>query len=168
MLFKLFSFHSFPYNLKIILTTSRFNCWCSCSVLPDHWSAVYRVPHRLIINSWFVRVFLDQTISIEMTLLVQWQKFHPCVPNYYKPNYSVDLHRLITLPTEPLWGSCIYLTDNRHTNGCTCNDFLVSRILFRYMRHCTNIWWRSRLSSMSHIEPLLRWQSTKLRVIPLP
>ena len=27
----------FHTNLKILLTISRFNCWCSCSVLPDHW-----------------------------------------------------------------------------------------------------------------------------------
>ena len=27
----------FYTNLKILLTISRFNCWCSCSVLPDHW-----------------------------------------------------------------------------------------------------------------------------------
>ena len=32
----LISIHSHT-NFKILLTISRFNCWCSCSVLPEHW-----------------------------------------------------------------------------------------------------------------------------------
>ena len=31
----------FYTNLKAFLTISRFNCWCSCSVLFDHWSPTH-------------------------------------------------------------------------------------------------------------------------------
>ena len=33
-------FIHFHVNFKILLTLFRFNCWCSCAVLPDHWRVV--------------------------------------------------------------------------------------------------------------------------------